>query len=95
MEMEEEHYVIAMTSVMDTKEGMHFSPTIYINYMYSDYQDTEDLEQVLKHWAHSFDEWSKQKLPFDVQALLSDECYVREHVVFQFINAEASYGYSS
>lgn len=74
--------------VMDTKEGMHFSPTIYINYMYSDYQDTEDLEQVLKHWAHSFDEWSKQKLPFDVQALLSDECYVREHVVFQFINAE-------
>lgn len=74
--------------VMDTKEGMHFSPTIYINYMYSDYQDTEDLEQVLKHWAHSFDEWSKQELPFDVQALLSDECYVREHVVFQFINAE-------
>lgn len=74
--------------VMDTKEGMHFSPTIYINYMYSDYQDTEDLEQVLKHWAHSFDEWSKQKLPFDVQTLLSDECYVREHVVFQFINAE-------
>lgn len=74
--------------VMDTKEGMHFSPTIYINYMYSDYQDTEDLEQVLKHWAHSFDEWSKQKLPFDVQALLSDECYVKEHVVFQFINAE-------
>lgn len=74
--------------VMDTKEGMHFSPTIYINHMYSDYQDTEDLEQVLKHWAHSFDEWSKQKLPFDVQALLSDECYVREHVVFQFINAE-------
>lgn len=72
--------------VMDTKEGMHFSPTIYINYMYSDYQDTEDLEQVLKHWAHSFDEWSKQKLPFDVQALLSDECYVKEHVVFQFIN---------
>jgi len=74
--------------VMDTKEGVHFSPTIYINYMYSDYQDTEDLEQVLKHWAHSFDEWSKQKLPFDVQALLSDECYVKEHVVFQFINAE-------
>lgn len=74
--------------VMDTKEGMHFSPTIYINHIYSDYQDTEDLEQVLKHWAHSFDEWSKQKLPFDVQALLSDECYVREHVVFQFINAE-------
>lgn len=74
--------------VMDTKEGMHFSPTIYINYMYSDYQDTEDLEQVLKHWAHSFDEWSKQKLPFDVQALLSDECYVKEHVVFQFINAQ-------
>lgn len=72
--------------VMDTKEGMHFSPTIYINHMYSDYQDTEDLEQVLKHWAHSFDEWSKQKLPFDVQALLSDECYVKEHVVFQFIN---------
>lgn len=74
--------------VMDTKEGMHFSPTIYINHMYSDYQDTEDLEQVLKHWAHSFDEWSKQELPFDVQALFSDECYVREHVVFQFINAE-------
>ena len=74
--------------VMDTKEGMHFSPTIYINHMYSDYQDTEDLEQVLEHWAHSFDEWSKQELPFDVQALFSDECYVREHVVFQFINAE-------
>lgn len=74
--------------VMDTKEGMHFSPTIYINHMYSAYQDTEDLEQVLEHWAHSFDEWSKQELPFDVQALLSDECYVREHVVFQFINAE-------
>lgn len=74
--------------VMDTKEGMHFSPTIYINHMYSDYQDTEDLEQVLEHWAHSFDEWMKQELPFDVQALFSDECYVREHVVFQFINAE-------
>lgn len=74
--------------VMDTEEGMHFSPTIYINHMYSDYQDTEDLDQVLEHWAHSFDEWMKQELPFDVQALFSDECYVREHVVFQFINTK-------
>lgn len=67
-------------------EGTSVSPTIYVNDMYKEYCESEDIEQVLSKAAEIY-VGAMKKAPFaSVDLLKFDEA--KDKIVFQLINAE-------
>lgn len=74
-----------LTMIAPDSMGRTASPTIYINYMYEDYQKSGDLQATLKHAARTmkaaFGDIPKDLDSFDLKAM-------NERVVMMLVNTE-------
>ena len=66
--------------------GEKFAPTIYVNNMYEQYKELEDLEQVLKHNAQAYERALEQGVKYVTMS--EDLLHKKDKIVFELINAE-------
>ena len=74
-------------SIKSNESGMNISPTIYVNHMYEDYLETENLNETLMRAAESFVKAMEQNVSINVEELTNADS-AKDKIVFQLINTE-------